>query len=162
MFHLSFSWTKWHFEGWWFRSVVKLLPKMHRVLYLNPGTEKTNAFYIWLWVESYWGLNSGPHACYTGTPALNPLHQPCFVLGIFQTGLSKSLAQAVFEVWFSSYFTSWYIFSLSVVFIYFLEIVSLLYSFQTNKCYLFHLLRYVQISHGIIDEVIYNFAKFFI
>jgi hypothetical protein len=38
------------------------------------------------------GLNSRPHVCYTGSLPLEPLHQYCFVLGIFEIGSHKLFA----------------------------------------------------------------------
>jgi hypothetical protein len=37
------------------------------------------------------GLNSGPHACWAGTVSLELLHQPCFVLGIFEIRVSQAI-----------------------------------------------------------------------
>jgi hypothetical protein len=37
------------------------------------------------------GLNSGPHACYTGILPIEPLHQQCFVLGISKVSFCELL-----------------------------------------------------------------------
>jgi hypothetical protein len=52
-----------------------------------------NPFFV-LW---YWGLNSGSHACQADPLSLEPLHQPFFVLGIFNIGSCELFTLAGFE-----------------------------------------------------------------
>jgi hypothetical protein len=48
----------------------------------NLGKLQNTFFYF----GQYWGLNSGPHTCYS---CYKPLCQPCFVVGIFEIGSLK-------------------------------------------------------------------------
>jgi hypothetical protein len=47
------------------------------------------------------GLDSGPHASQAGALTLEPLHQPFFVLVIFEIGSCEPFARADFEPWSS-------------------------------------------------------------
>jgi hypothetical protein len=42
-------------------------------------------------------LNSGSHTSQAGTLALEPLHQPCFVLGVFKVGFHELFSGTGFE-----------------------------------------------------------------
>jgi hypothetical protein len=68
-----------------------LIPKMFSIiyylifytfykLYLIPNLH----FFLW-----YWDLNSRSHTCWASALPLGPLHQPFFVLGIFEIGSCK-------------------------------------------------------------------------
>jgi hypothetical protein len=76
--------------------VIECLPSVHIKLWVYVLNV---TFFITLFLEGggNWNLNSGPHTCKVDVLLLEPLHQSCFVLGIFKIESCELSAQAGFE-----------------------------------------------------------------
>jgi hypothetical protein len=66
-------------------SVISDIDNLH--IFLGESIEIYEFTLFW----QYWGLNSGPHTCWSGALPLDPLHEPCFVLGICHDRVSRTI-----------------------------------------------------------------------